>query len=69
MKKLFFIVLLFLTNFANAQFDNNFHFGDSIKKAEVLTNIKEKSDLYIKIGSNYVYYKGDSSLFYLNFAK
>jgi hypothetical protein len=71
MKKIIFILLCvtILSNSLNAQFDNNFHFGDSIKMAESLKDIKIKTDLYIKIGSNYVYYKGDSSLYYLNIAK
>ncbi len=71
MKKIIFILLgiTFLSTCLNAQFDNNFHFGDSIKMAESIQDSKAKTDLYIKIGSNYVYYKGDSSLYYLNIAK
>ncbi len=71
MKKINLIILCFIlyTTQVKSQFDNNFHFGDSVKKAELTTNKKAKVDLYIKISSNYLYYKGDSSLYYLTIAK
>ncbi len=71
MKKVFAVTIafLFVAKMSQAQFDTNFHFGDSIKKAEATSDVKEKVRILLNIGQNYEYYKGDSSIYYLNIAK
>ena len=68
MKK--FIFFLFVTvlyaNAVLAQFATNFHFSDSIAKAENTTDAKQKARMLLNIGQNYMYYKGDSSIIFLN---
>ena len=71
MKKIFAVTIafLFVANMSQAQFDTNFHFGDSIKKAEATSDVKEKVRILLNIGQNYIYFKGDSAIYYLNIAK
>jgi serine phosphatase RsbU (regulator of sigma subunit) len=71
MKKIFAVTIafLFVAKMSQAQFDTNFHFGDSIKKAEATSDVKEKVRILLNIGQNYEYYKGDSAIYYLNIAK
>jgi len=71
MKKVVVFIIVFLlgAKTSQAQFDTNFHFGDSIKKAEATSDVKEKLRILINIGQNYEYYKGDSAIYYLNIAK
>ena len=44
MKKVVVCIIVFLlgAKTSQAQFDTNFHFGDSIKKAEATSDVKEK---------------------------
>ena len=71
MKKVVVCIIVFLlgAKTSQAQFDTNFHFGDSIKKAEATSDVKEKVRILLNIGQNYEYYKGDSAIYYLNIAK
>ncbi len=71
MKKILFLILstVLFSKAVLAQFDTNFHFGDSVKKAESTNDVKEKLRILLNIGQNYMYYKGDSSIVYLNKAK
>jgi serine phosphatase RsbU (regulator of sigma subunit) len=71
MKKIFAVTIafLFVANMSQAQYNTNFNFGDSIKKAEATSEPYEKVRILLNIGQNYQYFKGDSALYYLNIAK
>lgn len=68
MKKLFFIVLLFLTNFVNAQYykDLEFTLSDSLKLIENSKSYEKKIDILMNIGMRYQWSKGDSAIIFFN---